>query len=273
MATKMGDEVLVTFGDYTPLKQLQQQLEASVVELQRSNRNLEQFAYVASHDLQEPLRKIQAFGDMIQNQYAPVLGPDGADIIRRMQSAAARMQMLIKDVLAYSRVATKREVTKPVDLNQLVNGVLSDLETVIEERQADVSAEPLPTLAGDASQLRQLFQNLIGNALKFSKPADPPTVRIRARPVVGRDADVPVSAGDANRAFYVIEVTDNGIGFEPQHAERIFQVFQRLHSRNNYEGTGIGLAIVQKVVENHQGYIRAESQVGRGATFRILLPA
>lgn len=273
LSTKMGDEVLVTFGDYTSLKQLQQQLEALVLDLQRSNRNLEQFAYVASHDLQEPLRKIQAFGDLLQNQYAPALGADGADIVRRMQSAANRMQMLIKDVLAYSRIATRREATRPVDLNQLVNGVLGDLETAIHEKQAVVRIGPLPTLNGDAPQLRQLFQNLIGNALKFAKPDERQCVDVTARTVVGRDADLPVSPSDASRLFHLIEVADNGIGFEPQYAERIFQVFQRLHSRSNYDGTGIGLAIVQKVVENHQGYIQAQSQPGQGATFRILLPA
>ena len=176
-------------------------------------------------------------------------------------------------MLAYSRVATKRESVKPVALNQLINGVLNDLETAIDDKQAVVTVEPLPILNGDAPQLRQLFQNLIGNALKFAKPGEPPVVYVTAHLIAGRDADVPVSAGDQNRLFYQIDVRDNGIGFEAQHAERIFQVFQRLHGRNSYEGTGIGLAIVQKVVENHQGYIRAESRPGQGATFRLLLPA
>lgn len=284
MATKMGDEVLVTFGDYTPLKKLQQQLEASVVDLQRSNANLEQFAYVASHDLQEPLRKIQSFGDLIETQYGAVIGEEGADMIRRMQSAAARMQLLIKDVLAYSRIAIRRDATRPVDLNQLVANVVDDLETTITGQRATVMANPLPAVTGDAGQLRQLFQNLFSNALKFVKPDQVPgdvhasgqpnaCITVTTQPIRGRDADMAMPPGDTARLFHLIEVADNGIGFEPHQAERIFQVFQRLHSRNDYPGTGIGLAIVKRVVENHNGHIQAVGRPGEGATFRILLPA
>lgn len=272
MSTKIGDEVLVTFGDYTPLKKLQQQLEASVIDLQRSNRNLEQFAYVASHDLQEPLRKIQAFSDILQTQYAPVLGPEGIDMLRRMQSAANRMQVLIRDVLAYSRIATKREAIKPVDLNTLVGDVLSDLETIISDKKAIIHMGALPTTVGDAPQLRQLFQNLISNSLKFTRPERTPELRLTCRMLRGREARMPVSVADETRLFYEIGLVDNGIGFDPRQAERIFQVFQRLHGRSEYQGTGIGLAIVQKVVENHQGYIQAEGKPGEGAVFRVLLP-
>ena len=281
MVTKIGDEILVTFSDYTPLKLLQQQLEASVIDLQRSNKNLEQFAYVASHDLQEPLRKIQAFGDILQTRYTPVIGEEGADMIHRMQLAAARMQVLIKDVLAYSRVATRRETVRAVDLNEVINEVLVNLETAIDDKRASVTVESMPTVRGDASQLRQLFQNLIGNALKFSKTdpnAGPPEVTLTHRPVRGRELTgmpsqgVPLSPADADCWFHLIEVADNGIGFNPHQAERIFQVFQRLHNRSEFQGTGIGLAIVQKVVENHQGYIVADGRPDQGATFRILLP-
>ena len=277
MATKMGDEVLVTFGDYTPLKRMQQQLEASVKELQRSNENLEQFAYVASHDLQEPLRKILAFGDVIQHEYGNLLGSEGADLIQRMQSAASRMQLLIKDVLAYSRVTKKQETIRQVDLNAVVTDVLTDLETAIADRQAAVQVDPLPTLPGDPLQLRQLIQNLLSNALKFSRspgtaPGHQTRISLTTRRVQGAHAGWPVSSADANRFFHCIEVTDNGIGFDPQQADRIFQVFQRLHGRGAYQGTGIGLAIVKKVVDNHQGYIRAEGRPGQGATFRVLLP-
>ncbi|MBC8153562.1 MAG: PAS domain-containing sensor histidine kinase [Bacteroidetes bacterium] len=272
MSTKLGDEVLVTFGDYTPLKQLQQRLEASVVDLKRSNANLEQFAYVASHDLQEPLRKIQAFGDIIQSQYAPIIGDQGADMIQRMQSAAARMQMLIKDVLAYSRVATKRENVGPVDLNEVIEEVLENLETAITDKNATVTIGPMPTVVGDAPQLRQLLQNLLSNALKFSRPGVTPHIRMKSLTVRGLDTGIAILPLDAGRLFYLIELQDNGIGFAPQHAERIFQVFQRLHNRSHYAGTGIGLAIVQKVIENHQGYVAAESKPGEGATFRLLLP-
>ncbi|GAB3553869.1 PAS domain-containing sensor histidine kinase [Spirosoma fluminis] len=275
MSTKMGDEVLVTFGDYTPLKRLQKQLETSVVELQRSNKNLEQFAYVASHDLQEPLRKIQAFGDVIQSQYAPLLGPEGSDMINRMQSAAARMQVLIKDVLAYSRIATKREAIHSVNLNLLIQEVLTDLENAIAEKQASVLVDTLPKVNGDLAQLRQLFQNLISNSLKFVQTgrAERPKITITVKRVIGHQTTITVLPADLDREFHLIEVADNGIGFEPHHAERIFQVFQRLHSRSEYQGTGIGLAIVQKVVENHQGYIAAEGRPGEGATFRVFLPA
>ncbi len=288
MVTKMGDEVLVTFGDYTPLKKLQQELESSIVDLQRSNANLEQFAYVASHDLQEPLRKIQAFGDILDTQYGPLLGEQGTDMIRRMQSAAGRMQLLIRDVLAYSRIATRREAIGLTDLSQLLADVIDDLETAINDRQATVTVDALPTITGDTGQLRQMFQNLLSNALKFTKP--PPegtapgetgpssgqksaTIRITTRPVKGRDAGITISPGDADRVFHLIEIADNGIGFEPHQAERIFQVFQRLHTRTDYQGTGIGLAIVKKVIENHNGHIQAVGQPGIGATFRILLPA
>ncbi|MBC3790001.1 PAS domain-containing sensor histidine kinase [Spirosoma utsteinense] len=283
MTTKMGDEVLVTFGDYTPLKKLQQKLESSIIDLQRSNANLEQFAYVASHDLQEPLRKIQAFGDIIETQYSAVIGEQGTDMIRRMQQAAARMQLLIKDVLAYSRIATIRDAVKSVDLSQLVAEVVDDLETAVSKQGAIMSIEPLPTVLGDAGQLRQLFQNLLSNALKFSKPRYMgedvnvpewnPIIRVMATVAKGRDAYLSVQPGDADRLFHLIEITDNGIGFEPHQAERIFQVFQRLHNRSSYQGTGIGLAVVKKVVENHNGYIYAIGRPGEGATFQILLPA
>jgi len=284
MATKMGDEVLVTFGDYTSLKKLQRELESSVVDLQRSNVNLEQFAYVASHDLQEPLRKIQAFGDILETQYGPVIGEQGADMIRRMQSAAARMQVLIKDVLAYSRIATKRDDVRSVALDQLVASVVDDFETAIIDRNATVTVNSLPTVMGDAGQLRQLFQNLLSNALKFTKPnqlpgptpaSGPPTalITVTTRTLKGRDAGISISPGDADRLFHLIEIVDNGIGFDPHQAERIFQVFQRLHNRSEYQGTGIGLAIVKKVVENHSGHIQAVGRPGEGATFRILLPA
>ncbi|MCX6214964.1 PAS domain-containing protein [Spirosoma sp.] len=276
MTTKMNDDVLVTFGDYTSLKRLQQELENSVVELQRSNKNLEQFAYVASHDLQEPLRKIQAFGDLIQSQFAPVIGSEGTDMINRMQSAAARMQVLIKDVLAYSRIVTKQETVGPVNLNQVVADVLIDLETAITEKKAVITVDALPTIRGDAAQLRQLFQNLFSNALKFTRlndAAELPTIYINARQLYGRELTEPsLLPADANRLFHLIQVTDNGIGFDPHQADRIFQVFQRLHGRSEYQGTGIGLAIVQKVIDNHQGHIFAEGRPGQGATFRILLP-
>ena len=272
VATRINHEILVTFSDFTELKKLQQQLEASVIDLQRSNKNLEQFAYVASHDLQEPLRKIQQFGDILQTSYAPVLDDSGQDMLGRMQSAAERMRVLIKDVLAYSRIATKRENEKAIDLNKVVREVTGDLERAIAEKNALVRIDTLPTITGDAIQLRQLFQNLISNSLKFTKPGGQPELQLRYTVQRGRDTGLPVSASDNATQFYRFELSDNGIGFDSHQAEKIFQVFQRLHNRNEYQGTGIGLAIVQKVIENHQGYIRAEGRPGEGATFTVLLP-
>ena len=269
---RWGIRWLVTFNDFTELKKLQQQLEASVIDLQRSNRNLEQFAYVASHDLQEPLRKIQQFGDILQSSYASALDESGQDMLARMRSAAERMRILIKDVLAYSRITTKRETAKAVDLNEILREVTSDLEASVVETNAIVQIDTLPVVSGDAAQLRQLFQNLISNALKFTKPRQHPQLRLRYTVQRGRDTGLPVSASDETRQFYRLELSDNGIGFNPHEAEKIFQVFQRLHNRKEYQGTGIGLAIVQKVVDNHQGYIHAEGRPEEGATFTILLP-
>lgn len=272
LTAKSGDGIVISNIDITEIHRLQQQLEASVVDLQRSNANLEQFAYVASHDLQEPLRKIQAFGDIVTSQYAPLLGPQGTDMIQRMQSAAARMQVLIKDVLAYSRIATRRENIGPVNMNEVVNEVLENLETAIADKQALFTVESLPIVTGDAPQLRQLMQNLLSNALKFIRPDTIPRISLRSTVMKGDKSGMDILAADTSRLFHLIEIQDNGIGFEPHHAERIFQVFQRLHSRSSYEGTGIGLAIVHKVVDNHQGYIEAVGRPGEGATFRILLP-
>ncbi|MBC8153135.1 MAG: PAS domain-containing protein, partial [Bacteroidetes bacterium] len=272
-AVKQGENgVVLTFFNTTEAKKAELGRQALIAELQRSNANLEQFAYIASHDLQEPLRKVTAFGDVLQDQFASVLGETGGDIVQRMQSAAGRMQILIKDLLAYSRVASKRDPFKPIDINQIVADVLVDLETVIQEKAAVVVMESLPRMPGDAIQIRQLFQNLLSNALKFSRPGLAPTIRIDCRLARGHEFDI-VPDVESRRRFYCLDVIDNGIGFEPKHAERIFQVFQRLHTRSQYAGTGIGLAIVQKVVDNHKGYILAESQPGRGTTFRILLPA
>ena len=270
---RIGDELLVTFTDFTRLKQLQHQLEKTVADLKRSNANLEQFAYVASHDLQEPLRKIRQFGNMIQTQYAPALGEDGVDLVGRMQSAATRLQLLINDVLAYSRLSANQDVFKPVPLNELINEVLNDLESSTSEPKPTILVDSLPTIPGDRAQLRQLFQNLISNALKFVEPGRTPRIRLTSRPVTGLGSGMPIADRDAHQRFELIDLSDHGIGFSPDQAERIFQVFHRLHGRADFAGTGIGLAIVQKVVENHHGYVTADGKPGEGATFHTLLPA
>ena len=273
-ATPYGhDALVVTFLDRTVEKKTRQALETSVQELKRSNDNLEQFAYVASHDLQEPLRKVQSFGDILADQFMAELGETGTDIVRRMQSAAARMSILIRDILAYSRLTTQQLPFAPLNLNPIVQGVLDDLETSIQDKRAVVRIEPMPKrFSGDSGQLRQLFQNLLTNALKFTRPGVTPEINITCDKKRGAELDGLVPPAQARKEFYCIQIIDNGIGFDPNQADRIFQVFQRLHGRNEYQGTGIGLAIVQKVIDNHRGYIRADGRPGAGATFTVAIP-
>ncbi|ARK13343.1 ATP-binding protein [Fibrella sp. ES10-3-2-2] len=273
MVTKMNDAVLVTFTDYTALKQLQQQLENTIADLKRSNANLEQFAYVASHDLQEPLRKIQSFGDVLQTRYGSLVGLDGIDLIVRMQIAANRMSGLIRDILAYSRLASRRDDAQLVSIQAVATRVLDDLDLTIQETEAVVQVGELPTVYGDEMQLRQLLQNLLSNALKFRSNERLPVISLSGHRVAA--ANLPDDVLPVQKAaFYeCITLVDNGIGFDQKYTDRIFQVFQRLHGRSQYEGTGIGLAIVQKVVENHGGAVTASSQQGQGAVFTIYLPA
>ena len=272
MATKMGNEVLVTFSDYTPLKRLQRQLEHSITDLRRSNEGLQQFAYVASHDLQEPLRKIQSFGDVLQARFGPALGEVGSDMIGRMQTAAGRMSSLIHDLLTYSRLSAKPGELKPTALADVLARVIDDLDLPIRETGATIQVIDLPTLPGDESQLRQLFQNLLTNALKFRPTDTAPVITIRSHPVAAQDLPATVVIVRKAAVYQCVSVEDNGIGFDQKYAERIFQVFQRLHGRAQYEGTGIGLAIVQRVVDNHGGGVRASSVPGQGATFELYLP-
>ena len=237
----------------------EQRLRAFATKLEQSNRELQDFAYVASHDLQEPLRKIQAFGDRLKAKYAPALTIEGTDYLERMQNAAHRMQMLINDLLQFSRVTTKAQPFKPVDLRQVAREVLSDLETRLEQTAGRVYVGDLPTIDADPLQMRQLLQNLIGNALKFHRKDVPPVIQVRCQ-----------RNGDNGHCH--LEVEDNGIGFDEKYLERIFGVFQRLHGRGEYEGTGVGLAICRKIAERHNGNITAKSKPGQGATFIVTLP-
>ncbi|MGV3560677.1 sensor histidine kinase [Larkinella arboricola] len=236
------------------------------------NLNLEQFAYVASHDLQEPLRKVQQFGDVLKSQYASQLGA-GVAYLDRMRSAASRMSALIRDLLTFSRISTQKESMDAVSLNRVIDSVLTDLELTIGETGAIIDVDRLPTIHGDALQLGQLFQNLLSNALKFRQTGRSPQIRIRYRPVAANDLPTGLRPTRAAARYHCLEVSDNGIGFDEKYANQIFQVFQRLHGRSQYEGTGIGLAICQKVVDNHGGAIAARSQPGEGATFSLYLPA
>jgi light-regulated signal transduction histidine kinase (bacteriophytochrome) len=225
---------------------------------------------VASHDLQEPLRKIQAFGDRLRAKCLHQLGENGRDYLERMQSAASRMQILIQDLLKLSRITSRAQAFVSCDLRQLVEDVLTDLEVAIEDSGAQIEVGTLPFIEGDPVQLRQLFQNLIANAMKFHKPGIPPEVMISARVFTASERLIP-GAGPGEELCQ-IQVQDNGIGFDPQFVERIFVVFQRLHSRTEFEGTGIGLAICRKITDRHGGTILAKSSEGEGATFVVTLP-
>jgi light-regulated signal transduction histidine kinase (bacteriophytochrome) len=238
-------------------------------ELARSNRELEDFASVASHDLQEPLRKITAFGDRLKSQCGDALGERERGYLERMQNAAVRMQSLIDDLLAYSRVTTRAQPFAPVPLAQVVGEVLTDLEVRIERACAQVEVGPLPTLEADPVQMRQLFQNLLSNALKFHRPAHPPVVRIDSRIL---DGDGLQEGEPAGHPLCEIRVEDDGIGFDAKYLDRLFKPFQRLHGQGAYEGTGIGLAICKKIAERHGGRITARSAPDQGACFLVTLP-
>lgn len=232
------------------------ELESTNLSLQRSNQELQDFAYVASHDLQEPLRKIQAFGNLLETEYADSLG-DGKDYLERMRNAAKRMSALIEDILSFSRVTTKGRSFTPVNLRTVAAEVIGDLEIRIADTAAMVEIGSLPTIPADAMQMRQLLQNLITNAIKFHRDDVRPIIKLQAR---------------IEQGFCHLEVIDNGLGFDEKYLDRIFAVFQRLHDRKTYEGTGIGLAVCRKIVERHGGTITATSRLGKGSTFIISLP-
>jgi signal transduction histidine kinase len=261
------------FTDVTPIKETQLQLEKSVEDLKRSNQNLEEFAYAASHDLKEPMRKIQLFSDRLKERLHDKLSGEETGFFDRIMNATHRMNALIEDLLLYSHVSRGVMKEDSVDLNQKVKMVLEDLELEIEEKNAVIMVHPLPTVKGHRRQLQQLFQNLIGNAIKYSRKGIAPAVNITSRQVHPQDSILVSRPAKEKKDHYLIEVADNGIGFEQDDAERIFNVFTRLHGMAEYKGTGVGLSIARKVVENHGGLIWAESKPGEGSTFKILLPA
>lgn len=240
--------------------------------LESAKESLEQFAYVASHDLQEPLRKIRAFGDRLTAKYAEQLQGSGQDYIERMQNAAERMQQLIDDLLQYSRVGRIKGEPQAVDLNEVIDGVLKDIITKTDQGQVNISVQDLPTIVGEPWQIKQVFQNLIGNAIKFRKKEVLPKVHISAREMPLDELRHIQKDILPDTTYYEITVTDNGIGFDEKYLDRIFDIFQRLHGRTEYSGTGIGLAICRKIVENHLGTISARSVPGEGARFSVVLP-
>jgi signal transduction histidine kinase len=273
MCTRFDGEVLVTFTDYTPVKQLQLQLEQKVKELSHSNHNLEAFAYAASHDLKEPIRKISFFSERLKHRLVQRQDKEELQWISRVERAALRMGQLVDDLLEYSHVSRGVDHMEDVDLNQKVQDVLDDLELTIREKNAVVEVGPMPVIRGHRRQLQQLFTNLIGNALKYSKEDTAPIIHITSRMVTSSDTGITLPAAHQHTQLHLIEVRDNGIGFEQKDAEMIFNVFTRLHGIGEYKGTGVGLSIARKVVENHKGIIWAEGKQGEGSTFFIALPA
>ncbi|MCZ8530517.1 sensor histidine kinase [Alteromonas sp. PRIM-21] len=248
-----------------------QELSLYSDELARSNRELEDFAFVASHDLQEPLRKIRAFGNRLESGYTDVIDERGRDYLARMLNAAERMSMLISDLLAFSRVSTRGKDFSEVSLDNVIQSVLDDLEIAIDEKSAQIEvSENMPIVRGDKTQLEQLFLNLISNALKFQSEGITPVVKITLQEVSEEDTQDIIMSEEYD--WIKITVADNGIGFDQSFAEKIFAPFQRLHGRSEYKGTGIGLAVCRRIVERHNGQITATSAQGHGATFTIIVP-
>ena len=248
----------------------EEKLKASKLELERSNRELEDFASVASHDLQEPLRKIQAFGDRLKTICQENLDDEARDCLERMRAAAKRMQNFINDLLTFSRVSTQAQSFLSIDLAKVTQEVLADLEVRIEQTGGQIKLESLPILEADPMQMRQLIQNLISNALKFHHKGEAPVVKIYSKLLKLNNSILPPNLTANEFCQFIVE--DNGIGFDEKHLDRIFTVFQRLHSRGEYEGTGIGLATCRKIAERHGGNITAKSVAGQGATFIVTLP-
>jgi light-regulated signal transduction histidine kinase (bacteriophytochrome) len=266
------DHLIHIFTDVTPIKEAQLQKDKLVEELKRSNQSLEQFAHAASHDMKEPLRKIRIFSERLKLTQS--LNDANGALLDRIDVAAERMQHLVDDLLEFSHVSELPQEMENIDLERLVRQVLAELDLPIEETAAKVKVGHLPIIKGNGRQLQQLFYNLINNALKYSKPTAPPEILIDAQTVVGSEvpSSVNLPADLLLKTFKLIHVSDNGIGFRQEYAQQIFQIFQRLHGKAEYSGTGVGLSIAKKVVENHGGYIWATSEMDAGSTFYILLP-
>jgi light-regulated signal transduction histidine kinase (bacteriophytochrome) len=249
------------------LKEAEQAIATYVKKLEDSNKELQEFAFIASHDLQEPLRKIESFSRMLLSRSDENLDDQQRDYLGRIRNAVDRMRLMIDDLLSLSRISTRGKSFERVDLNQVAAEVLSDLEERIKATRAKVEIQPLPLIEADPMQIRQLFQNLVGNALKFYRPEDPPLVKVWSHYSSGSTS----TAADGSQVLELF-VEDNGIGFDDSRIEQIFQPFQRLVGRSQFEGSGIGLAICRKIVERHGGEITASSTPGIGSTFKVVLP-
>jgi len=249
--------LVLSLVDVTDRKKAQEALSVYAQKLEESNKELQEFASVASHDLQEPLRKVQAFGDRLMTGYGDALGPTGLDYLERMVNASKRMQALMTALLEYSRVTTKAKPFELVSLTEIVREAVSNLEVLLEKTQGEVTIAALPSIEADRHQMLQIFQNLIGNALKFHRKDSSPSVEVYA---------------EQHDSVCQITIEDNGIGFDEKNLDRIFVPFQRLHGRFEYEGTGMGLAICRKIAERHGGSITAKSKPDQGSKFIVTLP-
>ena len=256
--------------EVTERRRAEEDLAVRADELRRSNTELTQFLSVASHDLQEPLRKVQAFGDLLARKSRDSLTGDSLAHLERMQASAARMQNLIQDLQAFSRIATQTRTHVSVDLTDAAQRALSDLETQLKETGGRAEVGELPTIDADPALMQELLRNLVSNGLKFHRPGEPPIVKVEAHLLDGRENGAP--RGVAADKLWELTVEDNGIGFDEKYLDRIFTVFQRLHGDDGYQGTGMGLALCQKIVERHGGNITARSEPGHGATFVVRLP-
>lgn len=262
-----GGGSVATYEDITERKRSEKRLEEHADELEIRNQELQNFAHIASHDLQEPLRKIEAFGGRLRRKYQDSVGDDGVMYMERMEDAAKRMRQLIEDLLSYSRIRTRGESFEPCDLNKVMENVLSDLEIRLDETGAVIEVCDMPEIHGSEVQMHQLLLNLVSNALKFSREDVAPKVTIAVTTQEIADPEVP----GTYHPYLEIEIKDNGIGFEQKYAEQIFGIFQRLHGRTEFEGTGIGLATCLKIAERHGGTIEAFGEPGVGATFKVTL--
>jgi light-regulated signal transduction histidine kinase (bacteriophytochrome) len=245
-------------------------LERKIDELNKSNRELEEFAYVASHDMQEPLRKISTFGQRLKSQFTGQLNEEGNVFLDRMLAASENMRNLIDNLLEFSRVSRSRLPYESINLAVLIQEAMSDLDLQIDETGTNISIESMPSIEVIPSQVRQLFFNLLHNAIKFRKKDSSLQIRITQKKLTALEKKHQHLVH--SKEYYMIKVTDNGIGFDQQYAERIFELFQRLEAKSEYAGTGIGLSICRKIVANHQGQIFAESKLGEGTSFSIILP-
>jgi signal transduction histidine kinase/CHASE3 domain sensor protein len=273
VAVRFEDGFVVTFSDITDEKNSVLRIQKFTQELKRSNEDLEQFAFVASHDLQEPLRKIRSFGDRILSKYSAAIDSTGQDYISRMQSAAGRMQILIEDLLAFSRVTRSLDLPATIKLNLIVEEVMDDISDQIIRENAVIKFSELPSIIGIRGQIKRLFQNIISNGIKFRNPEVSPIISIIGKKVSSEEAILEFAINPEFQTYVRIEVSDNGIGFDEKYAEQIFNIFQRLHGRMEFEGTGIGLAICRKIINNNKGAIKAQSTIGVGSKFIMILPA